>query len=111
LKTTQEKYLRVLDLMKSKGGRLTVDDADLKVLLGTAPKTGKELIYRVATYMSYIRRFAKLEVKTIRTGKRAVAYELIVVNPDATDDATKYQASEYINDPEPESTAAVTVAT
>jgi len=105
----KEKYLLVLELLKSKG-RLAVDDAELTAVLGTARKTGKPLIYRVATYMSYIRRFAKLEVKTVRSGKLAVAYELVVANPAATDDS-RWQASKYISKTPDDSTAAVTVAT
>lgn len=64
-----EKYERVLELMKQKGGKVSVTDADLTALLG-------RLIYRLPTYMSFIRRFAKLDVKGIREGRKVVAYEL-----------------------------------
>jgi hypothetical protein len=74
-----QKYQRVLDLMKQKGGKIAVTDPDLKALLG-------RLIYRLPTYISYIRRFANLEVTGIRNadpalgnGRKVVAYELAAV--------------------------------
>jgi hypothetical protein len=78
-----EKYERVLKLMQDKGGKLAVDDPDLLALLG-------RLVYRLPTYMSYIRRFAHLEVTGIRNtdpargnGRKVVAYELVAVATDS----------------------------
>jgi hypothetical protein len=83
-----EKYERVLELMKSKGGTVQVDDPDLQQLLG-------RLIYRVAVYMSFIRRFTKLQVHAQRDGRRVVAYSLIEVNPQAEDNS-RWQSSKYL---------------
>jgi hypothetical protein len=80
-----EKYEKVLELMKAKGGKVSVDDAELAVLLEreTPEETFKEgdarrtsLLYRLPTYISFIRKYAKLEINGIRTGRKVVAYEL-----------------------------------
>lgn len=84
-----EKYERVLALMKEKGGRLTVDDPDLVTLLG-------RLAYRISAYITFIRTKAKLEVQTETVDRKVVAYRLVEVNPDATDDS-RWQSSKYIN--------------
>jgi hypothetical protein len=63
------KYEKVLELMKNKNGRVSVDDAELLTLLG-------RLKYRMASYMSGIRRRAKLDVRAVRDGRKVVAYEL-----------------------------------
>jgi hypothetical protein len=70
-----EKYEGVLLLLREKGGRLFVDDPDLKVLLGAVH-------YRLATYIYYIRTKAHLKVRGIRSqepGRRrqVIAYEII----------------------------------
>lgn len=88
-----EKYEKVLELMKSKGGRLTVEDSDLLVILSRDEEQKKNLAYRLTTYMSYIRRFAKLEVKALRTGRKVWAYELIATGPNT------YQSSKYVKEP------------
>lgn len=98
-----EKYEKVLALMKSKGGKINVDDPELIALLGDAKKSGKPLIYRIAVYMSYIRRFAKLEVKANRNKRIAVSYELIdVTSPLSTSPpgVRDYQQSKYIKEEE-----------
>lgn len=64
-----EKYLKVLDLMKSKGGRVEITDPDLAALLG-------KVLYRLPTYMSRIRTSAHLDVVGVREGRKVVAYEL-----------------------------------
>lgn len=77
-----EKHLRVLELMKLKGGSIRIDDPDLRAALGTAKISGKELTYRVSSYMSFIRRFDPyLEVKSVRDGRRVIAYALVDVTP------------------------------
>jgi len=80
-----EKYEKVLKLMQDKGGRVAVNDADLSNLLG-------RLAYRIPTYMSQIRRQAKLEVKNIREGRKVVAYELAALAP--TTDCVSAQPAE-----------------
>ncbi len=80
-----EKYEKVLGLMMTKGGKVSVDDADLATLLEreTPEETFKEgdarrtsLLYRLPTYISFIRKYAKLEIDGIRVGRKVVAYEL-----------------------------------
>lgn len=83
-----EKYQLVLDLMKARGGRVEVADPELQALLG-------KMAPRISVFMSHIRRLAKLEVKTIRDHRKAIAFELVVANPGATDDAIKWQNSKY----------------
>lgn len=68
------KYTRVLELMKSKGGRVEINDPELATALGD---------YKAVGAMSDIRRLAKLEVRTIREGRKAVAYELVASVPAA----------------------------
>lgn len=79
-----EKYEKVLDLMKQKGGRIEVDDPDLKAILG------EELMYRVSVYFSFIRRFSKLEVNAERKGRKVVAYSLVKTG-------AGFQNSKYLN--------------
>jgi hypothetical protein len=64
------KFTKVLALMETKGGRVDVTDSDLNALLG-------KLMYRVASYMSAIRRRGGKEVRAIRNGRKVVAYELV----------------------------------
>lgn len=71
------KYTRVLTLMQELGGRVAVDDAALLTILDG---------YKAVSAMSDIRSKAKLEVRTIREGRKAVAYELVAATP-ATDGA------------------------
>lgn len=66
------KYTKVLDVMKSKGGRVAIDDPELAAVLGKQSVVGA---------MSAIRRLAKLDVKVIREGRKAVAYELAALAP------------------------------
>ena len=95
-----EKYEKVLDLLRQKG-RLRVDDADLVALLSRDADQKSNLVYRVTAYMSYIRRFAKLEVKALREGRKVWAYELVPVGVDA-DGKTLYQHSKYVMKSGPE---------
>lgn len=69
-----QKYEKVLKLMQTKGGRLEVDDPDLNALLG-------EVAYRLPTFIWCIRKYAHLEVRGIRTGRKVVTYELVAVAP------------------------------
>jgi len=64
------KYTKVLEVMKAKGGRVELTDPDLNQVLG-------RLMYKVSGYMSCIRRYAHLEVKAVRDGRKVVAYELV----------------------------------
>jgi hypothetical protein len=66
------KYTKVLDLMRRKGGRVEITDPELATVLGD---------YKAVGAMSDIRRFAKLEVRTVREGRKAVAYELVATTP------------------------------
>jgi hypothetical protein len=66
------KYEKVLELMKTKGGRVDINDPELATVLGD---------YKVVGAMSDIRRLAKLEVRTIREGRKAVGYELVATTP------------------------------
>ena len=72
------KYTKVLELMKANGGRVNVDDAKLLEILGD---------YKAVGAMSDIRRLAKLEVRTIREGRKAVAYELVAAAQTLTETA------------------------
>lgn len=76
-----EKYLKVLELMKTKGGKVEATDPDLTALLGGPVGQTGSVLYRLPTYMSFIRKFAKLEVTGIRNGRKVVAYELVAVAP------------------------------
>ena len=69
------KYEKVLKLMQDKGGRIAVEDADLQTTLG-------RLIYKTPGYMSCIRRYAKLEVRAVRNGRKVTAYELVAMVPE-----------------------------
>lgn len=75
------KYIKVLELMKAKGGRVEVTDPELSAALG---------VYKAVGAMSDIRRYAKLEVRAIRDGRKAIAYELVVpvVSADTTSTPT-----------------------
>jgi hypothetical protein len=92
-----EKHLRVLELMKSKGGTIRIDDPDLQKILGIARISGKELTYRVSSYISFIRRFDPfLEVKHVREGRKVVAYALVDVTSPTNEPGDRvYQHSKY----------------
>jgi hypothetical protein len=64
------KYTKVLKYMQENGGRVSVDPMDPKLseILGT---------YKVVGAMSAIRRLAKLDVRPVRNGRKAIAYELV----------------------------------
>ena len=73
--TKGEKWTRVLALIRQKGGAIATDDPDLVALLGG-------VLYRLPTYITYIRR-SGVPVRAIRAtdkpamGRRHVArYEL-----------------------------------
>lgn len=91
-KTRGEKYQKVLELLKAKG-RLTMNDPDLLALLSRDDKGKANLVYRMTTYVSYIRRFAGIEVKALRNGRVAWAYELVPVS--SSDGQIVYKPSKY----------------
>ena len=64
------KYTNVLEVMNAMGGRVELSDPELFQVLGS-------LMYKVSGYMSCIRRYAHLEVKAVRDGRKVVAYELV----------------------------------
>lgn len=76
-----QKYERVLELMKSKGGTIAVDDPELVDLLKSDRGARGEVLYRLPTYISFIRRFAHIDVKGKRQGRKVVAYELVAMAP------------------------------
>lgn len=67
-------YVHVLELMKKNGGRVDLDNTELIGLVG-------DTMYRVAGYIYDIRKYAKLEVRAIRNGRKVVAYELVASSP------------------------------
>lgn len=71
-------YTHVLDLMKKNGGRVDLDSPELAKIL-TNEKNSKSTMYRVAGYIYDIRKYAKLDVKAIRNGRKVVAYELVAL--------------------------------
>ncbi len=73
-------YTHVLDIMKKNGGSVALDNPDLAKLL-ESNKSGKSTMYRVAGYIYDIRKYAKLDVKAIRKGRKVVAYELVALSP------------------------------
>lgn len=76
----ERKFVKVIKLMESKGGRVDVTDPDLKDILGDA-------LYRVASYIWDIKHYAGLEVKAVRNGRKVVAYELVAAVAPTTDEA------------------------
>lgn len=70
-----EKYEKVLNLMRSKGGRVELTDPELLTLL-ERENGKKNLTYRISAYMWSIRKIAHLDVRSIRQGRKVVAYEL-----------------------------------
>lgn len=79
-------YTHVLEIMKKNGGKVALDNPDLVKLL-ESNKSGKSTMYRVAGYIYDIRKYAKLDVKALRNGRKVVAYELVALSP-ANDTAT-----------------------
>jgi hypothetical protein len=75
-KKTGMLWTKVLELMRNKGGRVELTDPDLENLLGRT-------MYRISTYMWYIRTQAQVEVRAIRNGRKVVAYELAAVQAPA----------------------------
>jgi hypothetical protein len=77
-----EKCLRVLELMKSQGGKVegTIDPMTGKVVWEPAVVAllGR-LAYRMPAYISRIRTVTHLNVDKIREGKKVVAYQLAAV--------------------------------
>jgi hypothetical protein len=82
------KHLRVLEVLKNAGGRIDANDPRLLAVLGD------KLMYRIACYISDIRTYNKLDVKAIRNGRKVVAYELVAMNPPATEAETPVPAEE-----------------
>jgi len=66
------KYTKVLKYMQEQGGRVEVTDTKLPEILGD---------YKLVAAMSAIRRLANLDVKVIRNGRKAIAYELVALRP------------------------------
>jgi len=77
-KSSGRLYTHVLELMKANGGRVDLDSPELAKVL-TNEKTTKSTMYRVAGYIYDIRKYAKLDVKAIRTGRKVIAYELVAL--------------------------------
>lgn len=79
------KYVKVLALMqKREEGRIDVHDKELVELLGSRSNDeGGPIAYRIANYISEIRRFGKLEVNGIRDGRAVVAYQLVALTETA----------------------------
>lgn len=71
-----EKFQRVQELMQAKGGAVDVTDGDLIALLG------QRLMYRLPTYMSFIRVKSNLKVRGVRVGRKVVRYELEAMVPE-----------------------------
>ena len=71
------KYLKIVDLAQSKGGRLDANDPDLAALIGA------HVIYKLPTYMWALRKKHGIAVTAIRQGRKVVAYqfEAGAVNP------------------------------
>lgn len=75
-----QKYEKVLDLMRNRpNGRIELTDPELNELLDRSTKDKQSLMYRIATYMSFIRRYKNLQVRGIRNGRKVVAYELVAL--------------------------------
>jgi hypothetical protein len=70
-----------------------LSDPELQAILG-------RLMYRVASYMSNIRRRAGLEVRAVRDGRKVVAYELVAATPSAVH-ASPADASESTDSDSP----------
>jgi predicted cobalt transporter CbtA len=85
------KFTKVLALMQENNGRIDLDDPRLHAILG-------RLMYRVASYMSNIRRRAGLEVLAVRNGRKVVAYELAAVVAPAVASAPAPDASDSTSD-------------
>ena len=64
------KFLKVLALMESKGGKIAIGDPDFLAVLG--PDAGLP-----AAYITDIRKRGHRAVKGIRVGRKVVAYELV----------------------------------
>lgn len=77
-----EKCLRVLELMKSQGGKVegTIDSVTGKVVWEPAVVAllGR-LAYRMPAYISRMRTVTRLDVNQIREGKKVVGYQLAAV--------------------------------
>lgn len=76
------KYVKVLDVMRAKGGRVAVNDPDMLAVMGNLTEK------HVASLMWRIRTHAGLEVRGIRNGRKVVAYELVAMASDPVVDAT-----------------------
>lgn len=84
-----EKYERVLELMKTRGGRLAINDPELIELLGpVGPKGTKRadgtpsVWYRLPTFIHFIRKRANLDVRGLRKGRLVESYELVASSMD-----------------------------
>lgn len=74
------KYVKVLNLMQSKGGRIDINDPELAAVMGNlTEKHIPSLMWRIRTH-------AGLLVRGIRVGRKIVTYELVaVVSPVVAD--------------------------
>lgn len=75
------KFLKVLALMESKGGKIAIGDPDFLAVLG--PDAGLP-----AAYITDIRKRGHRAVKGIRVGRKVVAYELVSSSAAPTDAST-----------------------
>lgn len=75
-KTNNRIYHQLMELVKKNGGRLEVTNPDMVTLIGGE--------HRAATQFSAIRRYEKLTVNAVRTGRKVVAYEIPVYQTLAT---------------------------
>lgn len=66
-----EKYKHVLSLMRTKGGTIATDDPDLVTLLGGPIGTDGSVLYRLSTYVSYIRKFTNVQVRAVRAAEKS----------------------------------------
>lgn len=67
-----QQWEHVLALMQSKGGTIAVDDPDLAALLGGPIDADGSVLYRLPTFMAYIRRCAKFQVRGIRAAEKSL---------------------------------------
>ncbi len=74
------KYLKIVDLAQSKGGRLEANDPDLATLLGV------HVLYKLPTYMWALRKKHGINVTAIRQGRKVIAYQFDGPLPTATVD-------------------------
>lgn len=70
-KNDSRKYFKLYELAKKYNGVLMPDNPEVVTLLN-----GGDTIYRFASYIYDIKKYLKVEVKTVRSGRRVLAYEI-----------------------------------